>query len=200
MFKYEKEYYEVRDEEDKAYYKMMFSQVFGIFSPLDLDENLDFPNKEELGGIAFRFIGGSAAYFKVQREMPDKTEVNLILEGCRFLRDSFGEYVVAYILCEPHIEIRDIEVSDEDNIDITFVSSRKNDGDKILKGLIKKLQKNKKFTREDFVLKFVVPFIGRKNDAKFQNNFLKLIKLYEKEDLDLPDDLIKSNVRINRIY
>lgn len=200
MFKYEKEYYEVRDEEDKAYYKMMFSQVFGIFSPLDLDENLDFPNKEELGGIAFRFIGGGAAYFKVQREMPDKTEVNLILEVCRFLRDSFGEYVVAYILCEPHIEIRDIEVSDEDNIDITFVSSRKNDGDKILKGLIKKLQKNKKFTREDFVLKFVVPFIGRKNDAKFQNNFLKLIKLYEKEDLDLPDDLIKSNVRINRIY
>ena len=200
MFKYEKEYYEVRDEEDKAYYKMMFSQVFGIFSPLDLDENLDFPNKEELGGIAFRFIGGGPAYFKVQREMPDKTEVNLILEVCRFLRDSFGEYVVAYILCEPHIEIRDIEVSDEDNIDITFVSSRKNDGDKILKGLIKKLQKNKKFTREGFVLKFVVPFIGRKNDAKFQNNFLKLIKLYEKEDLDLPDDLIKSNVRINRIY
>ena len=138
MFKYEKQNYEVCDEEDEFYYEIMFGKVFGIFSPFEVDNNVDFPRKDELGGIILKFLGGGAGYFKVQHEMPCDDELDAIHEICKFLKNEFGDYVVAYIICEPHIEIRDIDVPGDGDIDVTFISSRKNDGDEVLDGLIRK--------------------------------------------------------------
>ena len=202
MFKYEKETYDVNDEEDQSYYELMFCKVYGIYSPLDMDSEVEFPKKDELGGIVFKFLGGGAAYFKIQRKMPSKKEVNDIFDVCKFLQKSFGEYVVAIIHCEPHIEIREIEVPGTKNIDIHFVSSRKNDGDKVVGDLIKKLEKDEEFTVDDYIQKLMVPFMSRKDDDEFQSKYLKLSMLFKEKELKLPsvNELSSSGMFINRIF
>ena len=186
MFKYEREYYEVKDEEDEIYYLMMLDKICGIYSPFEVDENVDFPGKDELGGIILKFIGGGAAYFKIQREMPDSDEVNSIYEVCKFLQKSFGEYVVGFICCEPHIEIRDIKVPEDTSIYLDFCSSRKNDGDYTLNDLTRKIKKNQQFDVDDFMLKFLLPFMSRSDDDEFQLKYLDLVELYNKSDMQIP--------------
>ena len=202
MFKYERESYEVRDVEDELYYNAMFGKVFGIYSPFEVDDTVEFPKKDKLGGVVLKFIGGGSTYFKVQREMPSREEIDSVLEVCKFLQKSFGKYVVAYILCEPHIEIRDIEVQDAENINITYVSSRKNDGDEILLKLTEKLENNEEFTIEDYISKFSVPFMSRKDDDIFQENYSKFIQKYGKSEMGLPSvkDLLKHDIKFNRIF
>lgn len=202
MFKYEKEYYEVKDCEDQLYYELMFGKVCGVYSPFEVDSDVEFPHKQKLGGIVLKFIGGGAGYFKIQREMPSNEEVREIFEVCKFLQNSFGEYVVAHILCEPHIEIRDIEVLVDKNIDMTFSSSRKNDGDKLLDDLIKKLERGEKFTIDDFLQKFTVPFMSRCNNDEFQLEFNRLVDLYNKSGVEVPsyEDIPNSRTVFNRIY
>lgn len=202
MFKYEKEDYAVNDCEDQLYYEMMFGNVCGVYSPFEIDNDVEYPYKEKLGGIILKFIGGGAGFFKIQREMPSEDEVQEIFEVCKFLQKSFGQYVVAHIICEPHIEIRDIEVLGDENISMTFSSSRKNDGDKLLDVLIKKLEMGKKFTIDDFLLKFTLPFMSRQNNNEFQSKFNRLVDLYNKSGIEVPSykDISKSNTVFNRIY
>ena len=194
MFKFEKEYYEVKDDEDKLYYPIILNKICAIHSPFEVDENVDFPGKDELGGIVLKFIGGGAAYFKIQREMPDNDEVNSILEVCKFLQKSFGEYVVGYIYCEPHIEIENIAIPDYEDIHICFVSSRKTDGDYALNVLMGKIQKNEQFDVEDFIQKFTLPFMGRKDEDEFQLKYQDFVELFNKSDMRIltREDLFKS--------
>lgn len=202
MFKFEKEYYEVKDEEDKLFYELMFGKVYGVYSPFEVDNDVEFPKKDELGGIVLKFIGGGSAYFKVQREMPSKDEVNSIFEVCKFLQREFGEYVVAMIHCEPHIEIRDIAVPGTETIDIHYVSSRKNDAHVTLERLTGKLENDREFNIDDLILKFMLPFMSRKDDDEFQAEYIKFIDLYNEKDLELPDikDLSRSGMIMNRIF
>ena len=202
MFKYEKENYDVTCEEDKAYYELLFGKVYGIFSPFEVDCNVEFPKKDHLGGTVLKFVGGGAAYFKIQREMPSKDEVNDIFEVCKFLQKSYGEYVVAIIHCEPHIEIRAINVPESKNIDMHFVSSRKNNGDRIVDNLIKKLENDGKFTVDDYIQKWIVPFMSRRDDEVFQSKYLKLCELCKQKDLKAPsiNQLSGSDMLINRIF
>ena len=202
MFKYEKENYEVKDLEDRLYYEVMFGKVCGVYSPFEIDNDVEFPHKEKLGGIILKFIGGGAGFFKVQREMPCEDEVENIYEVCKFLQESFGQYVVAHIVCEPHIEIRDIEVPGDENISITFSSSRKNDGDALLDDLTRKIEMGKKFTIDDFLLKFTLPFMSRSNNDEFQSRFNRLVDLYNRSGMEVPSykDISKSNTTFNRIY
>ncbi len=46
MFKYEKENYEVKDREDQLYYEVMFGKVCGVYSPFEIDNDVEFPHKE----------------------------------------------------------------------------------------------------------------------------------------------------------
>lgn len=201
MFEYEKENYEVNSEQDKSYYELMFCKVYGVYSPFDVDCDVEFPKKDQLGGTVLKFIGGGAAYFKIQRQMPSKEEVNDIYEVCKFLQ-KFGEYVVAIIHCEPHIEIRDIEVPGSENISIHFVSSRKNNGDRAVDDLIKKLENDVKFTVDDHLQKWMLPFMSRKDEREFQSKYLILSKLFKEKNLKSPsvDQLSRSNMLINRIF
>nr|WP_295000354.1 hypothetical protein [uncultured Methanobrevibacter sp.] len=202
MFKYERESYEVRDAEDELFYNVMFGKVFGIYSPFEVDDTVEFPKKDRFGGVVLKFVGGGSAYFKVQRQMPSMEEIDSVVQVCRFLQKSFGQYVVAYILCEPHIEIRNIKVREDEKINITYVSSRKNDGDEVLLKLTEKLENNEKFTIEDYISKFTVPFMSRKDDDKFQENYSKFIEEYRKSEMELPTvkDLLKHDVKFNRIF
>lgn len=202
MFKYEKENYEVIDKEDQLFYELIFGKVYGIYSPFEVDNNVEFPKKDELGGIVLKFIGGGAAYFKILGRMPTREEVDSILEVCKFLQKTFGEYVIARIHCEPHIEIRDIEVQGSKNIDIHYVSSRKNDGDMMMDRLVKKLEDDEDFTIDDYILKFMLPFMSRKDDDEFQVKYLKFIDLCKQKDLKLPksSDLSKSDMLMNRFF
>lgn len=202
MFEYEKQNYEVKDSEDQLYYDVMFARVCGVYSPFEIDSEVDFPHREKLGGIILKFIGGGAGYFKVQSEMPSKKEIREIFEVCKFLQKSFGEYVVAYIICEPHIEIRNIQVLADKNIDMTFLSSRKNDGDKLLDNLIKKLERGESFTIDDYLQKFTIPFMSRHNNDGFQLKFNRLVELYNESDIEVPDhkDIFKSQTVFNRIF
>ena len=202
MFEYEKENYEVNSEEDKSYYELMFCKVYGVYSPFDVNCDVEFPKKGQLGGTVLKFIGGGAAYFKIQRKMPSKEEVNDIFEVCKFLQKSFGDYVVAIIHCEPHIEIRDIEVPGSENISIHFVSSRKNNGERVVDDLIKKLENDEKFTVDDYLQKWMLPFMSRKDEREFQSKYLRLSKLFKEKNLKSPsvDQLSRSNMSINRIF
>ena len=127
--------------EDEFFYATMASQVFTIYSPFEVDRQMDFPKKEELGGVVLRFIGAGAMYFKIQRQMPTSDEVRSLFEIGQFLQESFGDYINIAVLCTPDIEIRDIDVIEDENIHMDFVSCRKSDAMVVLDLLIDKLEK-----------------------------------------------------------
>ena len=189
-------------DEDEFFYNVMMSQAFGIFSPFEVDKNVDFPKKEELGGVILKFIGGGAAYFKIQSEMPSDDEINSIYEVGQFLRESFGEYVVLSILCTPDIEIRDIECVGDEVMGTDFVSLRKSDSGKALDGLFEKLENNEEFTIEDHVLRVFLPFMGRKDDEEFESRYQEFLDLFDKSNQELPDvsRLAESNMCYGRWF
>ena len=77
--------------EDEFFYNTMASQVFSLFSPFEVDREMDFPKKEELGGVVLKFIGAGAMYFKIQRQMPTPEEVRSLFEIGQYLQESFGK-------------------------------------------------------------------------------------------------------------
>ena len=177
---------EIEIEEDEIFYWVIMNHVFKVFSPFEVDDELDFPNKDELGGTILKFIGGGAAYFRIQREMPSDSEVESIYEICRFLKESLGEYVEACIMCEPDIEIRSIDLHDEEDIQVNFVSARLNDGDASLEILTKKLENKERFTVNDHILRITIPFMGRKDEKEFRFNYSRFLSLYSQNKKELP--------------
>ena len=73
------------------FFEIMMGQVLKVNSPFEVDRTIDFPHKEELGGVVMKFIGGGSAYFKLQKEMPSEEEVKSVFEVCQFLKESFGD-------------------------------------------------------------------------------------------------------------
>ena len=60
-------------EEEKVYYEIMMVIFFNIYSPFEIDRDVEFPKKDKLGGVVLRFIGGGGAtYFKLQKSMPSE--------------------------------------------------------------------------------------------------------------------------------
>ena len=155
-------------EEEEFFYNVMMSPGFNIHSPFEVGKDIDFPKKDELGGVVLKFIGGGAAYFKIQTEMPSQEEVQSIFEVGLFLQESFGDYVVLNILCMPDIEIRDIKVISNEHFGTDFLSLRKLDGIEVLDSLIDKLENNTDFTIDDHILRIFLPFAGRKNEDEFE--------------------------------
>ena len=199
------------EEEVKIYFEIMFRDIFAVFSPFEVDKDVDFPKKDELGGVVLKFVGGGAAYFKLQKEMPSDEDVRDVYEVCQFLKENFGDYVVARIMCQPHIEIRDIDVSYYDDIDVSYVSVRLNDGDKVLEELFEKLENKEAFTLQDHIQRFILPFMGRKNKDKFKTKYSKFISLLAESKKELPneyrlgEDISKANcddksIWVNRIF
>lgn len=199
------------EEEEKIYFEIMMRDIFTVFSPFEIDKGVDFPKKDELGGVVLKFIGGGASYFKLQKEMPSDEEVRDIYEVCRFLKNNFGDYVVARIMCQPHIEIRDIDVSYYDDIDVSYVSVRLNDGDNVLEELFEKLKNKERFTLQDHIQRFILPFMGRKNRGKFKSKYSKFVSLLVESKKELPneyrlsEDISKAScddesIRFNRIF
>ena len=189
-------------DEEEFFYNVMMSPGFNIHSPFEVRHDIDFPKKEELGGVVLKFIGGGAAYFKIQKEMPSKEEVQSIFEVGQFLQESFGDYVALNILCMQDIEIRDIEVISNDYFSTDFLSLRKMDGIKVLDLLIDKLENNKDFTIDDHVLRIFLPFAGRKNEDEFECKYSKFLDLYAQSGLKTPpvSRLVESNFPILRWF
>ena len=182
---YKKQNPELELDEDEIFYWIMMNEVFGIYSPFEI-EDVDFPKKDELGGVVLKFVGGGASYFKIQNEMPSDDEVKAVYEVCQFLKDSFGDYIRACIICEPDIEIRDINVLGDENISLNYVSARSSNGDAALEILTKKLENKQRFTLSDHVLRIVLPFMGRRNDKEFRSNYSRFISLYSQNKKELP--------------
>lgn len=178
---------ELNAKEKEFLAKELMRNSFGIFSPFELDENIDFPKKEELGGVVLKFIGGGAAYLKMQTEMPTEKEVESIHNVGKFLRDNFGEYVVICVLCAPDIEIHDINVDDFE-MHVDFASVRKTNGDFILDMLSAKLEEGTEFTEEDHFYRLVLPFMGHDDDEEFQAKYSQFIDLFAKSNMELPDE------------
>lgn len=185
MFDYKKTDYEVSDSEDEVYYTVMMNHFSSVYSPFEVCPDIDFPNKEKIGGVVLKFIGGGAAYFKVQREMPGKEEIRDVIKVTEFLREKYGEYVVVRIMCEPHIEIRDIDLADFD-CDVTYVSSRKNDGDECINALISKLEHGERLTAEEYILSFNLPFMGRRDEEEYRLKYSIFLELFEGYNYLLP--------------
>ena len=185
MFEYEKENYEIESEEDEFYYWIIMNLVFNNFSPFETCD-IDFPHKKELGGIVFKCIASGAIYFKIQEEMPSEKEINSVVEICRFLNEEIGGYVTARILCKPHIEINDIKLPKDENIRITYTSSRKSDGDAIIEILNEKLDKKEDFDIDDFRLRYILPFATYKTEES-EEKYLKLLSKLKDCNLKLPD-------------
>ena len=198
------------EEEEKVYFEVMMRDIFGVFSPFEIDKSIDFPKKDKYGGVVFKFIGGGAAYFKLQKEMLSDEEIKDVCEICQFLKENFGEYVVARIMCQPHIEIRDIDLS-RDDLDICYISVRLNDGDEVLEKLCEKLKNKEKFKLEDHLQRFIVPFMSRKNKDKFKSKYSKFISLLSESKKEYPEKYrltedvfenfsVNESVKINRIF
>ncbi|WP_298524709.1 hypothetical protein [uncultured Methanobrevibacter sp.] len=187
MMFYKKKSSQQELEEDEIFYWIMMNEVFGIYSPFEIDKDMDFPNKEEIGGVILKFIGGGAAYFKIQREMPSDDEVKSVYETCQFLQESFGDYICACIICEPDIEIRDINVLGDENIHMDYVSARNSKGDIALEILTKKLENRQRFTVKDHVLRIILPFMGRSDEKEFHLNYDKFLSLYTQNKKELPN-------------
>ena len=162
--------------------------TFGIFSPFQLDENVDFPKKDELGGIVLKFIGGGATYLKMQTEMPSKDEVEDIHNVGRFLRETFGQYVLVNVLCTPDIEIHDINVDDFVDVHTDFVSLRKSRGDLVLEILTNKLERGMEFTEQDHYWRLLLPYMGRKDENKFKERYSQFLELFDKANLEVPSE------------
>lgn len=188
--------------EDEFFYSVIMRQTFNIFSPFEIERDIDFPKKDELGGVVLKFIGGGAAYFKIQREMPSDDEVQSIFEVGKFLQESFGEYVELCILCTPDIEIRDIKTLGDELMGTDFVSARKNDGDEVLDLLIEKLENKEDFTMDNHVQKVLLPFMGRKNNDEFESKYSIFIDLFSSSGMESPDaeDLAESNIHYCRWF
>lgn len=178
---------EIDEAEKEFFYWAIMSQIFRVFSPFEIDEEFEFPKKSEIGGVILKFIGGGAAYFNIQREMPSDDEVKAIYDVCQFLKESFGEFVMACIVCEPHIEIRDINVLDYEDIRMDFVSARSNDANDAMGILMKKLENKDKFTINEHVLRILIPFMGRKDNDKFCREYSKFLSSYSRNKKELPD-------------
>ena len=198
------------DDEVEIYFEIMMRDIFNVFSPFEIID-MDFPKKDEFGGVVLKFIGGGAAYFKLQNEMPSEEEVKGIYKICQFLKESFGDYVIARIMCQPHIEIRDIDVSYDDTIDVCYVSVRLNDGDKTLEELYEKLKNKERFTIQEHIQRFILPFMGRKNRGKFKTKYSKFISLLAERKTELPnhykltEDVFKNSsdngfINVNKIF
>lgn len=189
-------------DENEFFYNVMMGPGFNIHSPFEVRKDIDFPKKDELGGVVLKFIGGGAAYFKIQTEMPTPEEVQSIFEVGLFLQESFGDYVVLSILCTPDIEIRDIEVVSNDYFGTDFLSLRKMDGIKVLDSLIDKLENNEDFTIDDHILRIFLPFSGRKNEQEFECKYSRFLDLYDESGFKTPavSRLAESNCGIIRWF
>lgn len=192
----------IGEGEEEFFYNVMMSHGFNIHSPFEVRHDIDFPKKDELGGVVLKFIGGGAAYFKIQTEMPSPEEVQSIFEVGLFLQESFGDYVVLSILCTPDIEIRDIEVISNDYFSTDFLSLRKVDGIGVLDSLIGKLENDEDFTIDDHILRIFLPFVGRKSEEEFESKYSKFLDLYAKSGLETPplSRLAESNCSIIRWF
>lgn len=188
--------------EDEFFYNAIISQAFSIFSPFEVDRNIDFPKKDELGGVVLKFLGGGAAYFKIQSKMPSDEEVQSIYEVGKFLQDSFGEYVEICVLCMPDIEIRDITTLGDEVMSTDFVSLRKSNSNDVFELLMEKLENNDWFAIEDHILRVFLPFMSRKSDEEFQSKYWKLIELFNRSNQELPSvsDLAKSRMCYGRWF
>jgi hypothetical protein len=189
-------------DEDEFFYNVMMTQAFNIHSPFEVGKDIDFPKKDELGGVVLKFIGGGAAYFKIQTEMPTKEEVMSIYEVGLFLQESFGDYVVLTVLCTPDIEIRDIEVLENDNFSTDFLSIRKNDAIEVMDSLTDKLKNNRDFTIDDHIQRVFLPFMGRKSEEEFERRYREFLDLFAESDIEPPavSDLLNARCAYKRWY
>lgn len=188
--------------EDEFFYNVIMNKVFNMFSPFEIDRNVDFPKKDVLGGVVLKYVGGGAAYFKIQREMPSDEELKEIFEIGKFLKENFGEYVTLSILCTPDIEIRNIDLSVFEDMAVDFLSIRKNEGDSILDSLMSKLKNNEEFTVEDHINRIIVPFMGRNDEVEFQLKYAEFTNLFNEMGVKQPavSDLNKSRIIYNRWF
>jgi hypothetical protein len=134
-----------------------------------------------------KFIGGGAAYFKVQTEMPSEEEVQSMFEVGQFLHESYGDYIFVCIMCTPDIEIRDIEVVYNDFFSTDFVSIRKMESFSILNKLREKLKSKGEFTVDDHILRIFLPFMGGSDDEGFEHEYCKFLDLYKESGIESPD-------------
>ena len=202
MFKYKKETYDVSSREDEFYYEVLMKKIFKDYSPFEVCDGIEFPHKNEIGGVILKYVGGGAAFFKVQRQMPDEDELNSIFEICEFMQKNYGKYVVVRIICEPHIEIFDIDVSKFDDFDIVYASSRKNDGDECLDSLITKLENNEEFEIVDFIKSITSLFMSRSDEKVFQEKYSLFNALFSEKNMDIPssEELNSFRFAINPIF
>ena len=201
----------INQDEEQVFFEIMMGQVLKVNSPFEVDRTIDFPHKDELGGVVMKFIGGGSAYFKLQKEMPSEEEVKSVFEVCQFLKESFGDYIIAFVMCQPDIEIRDIDVSLDETIDVTYVSLRKSNSKGVIEDLTKKVKNKEEFNIEDHIMRFLVPFMGRSNNAKFKRKYLKFLCLFLDAKKELPNSYSlvkfaksrnkqKSSIKFNRIF
>lgn len=188
--------------EDEFFYNVIMNKVFNMFSPFEIDRNIDFPKKDVLGGVVLKYVGGGAAYFKIQRVMPSDEELKEIFEIGKFLKENFGEYVTLSILCTPDIEIRNIDLSVFEDMAVDFLSIRKNDGDSVLDSLMSKLKSGEEFTVEDHINRIIVPFMGRNDEEEFQLKYGEFTNLFNEKGIKQPSvsDLNKSRIIYDRWF
>lgn len=173
--------------EDEFFYNAFMTQVFTIFSPFEIDREIVFPKKDELGGVVLKFIGGGGAcYFKIQREMPSPDEVQALFEIGQFLQESFGDFIILAIVCTPDIEIRDINVIEDENITMNFASFRKSDGIATLDLLIDKLESSGDLSPCHHVYRLLVPYMGRSDEDEFDSKYSKFIDLFNECNVEQP--------------
>ena len=176
-------------DEKEFFYTLLLNNHARTFSPFEIDEEVDFPKKDELGGDIIKFIGGGSGYIKIQTEMPSPEEVEDVRQVALFLKKKFGDYVVVQVLCTPDIEIYDINIDKFVGISVDYMSARKSKGDLVIDDLLSKLENNEELSQSDHFFRIFLPFMGRNNDSEFEIKYSKIIDLYSKSNQELPSVL-----------
>ena len=159
--------------DDKIYYKVVLSCVFGDFTSFEVRRDIRIPNGGD--GVVIAFVDGRITYFKTQKDQLSDEEFESILEVCYFLQDKFGGAIEAYVLCYPEVEFRAYSGIEREGIAIMLNRLKGYDGDATLEMLEAKLKNREKFTIQDYVDQILLPFMGCEDRDEFLPRYQRFI-------------------------
>ena len=145
-------------------YKVLMAFVFNEFTSFDLLDGFKVPQKADDEGIVISFHDGRIAYLKIQDKPLSDDEFESILKVCYYLEKRFDAVIESYILCRPEVEFRRYDNIRGSNISLNLTSLKNIDGDATFAMLERKRKSGVRFTFQDCVCEFLLPYMGFKNE------------------------------------
>ena len=163
--------------DDTIFYKTALALVFDEFESFAVRRELKIPKNEGEDGVVIVFDDGRIAYFKRQSNQLSEEEWKSLLEVCRFLKDTYGESIEAYVLCSPEVEIRPSNGVEHEGITVMLATLAGCDGDAVVDMLENKRKNRQRFSFQDHVCQILLPFMGYGDRDEFISKYQHFMML-----------------------